>query len=70
VKLLNYESGSEGSEEEVEDGQLTELLDNLTSASYDKNYPEAIRYYLILREMLKSATYASLLHKPQIKVTT
>lgn len=43
--------------------QISEMLDNLSSATYEKDYKAAISYYLILRDMLKSDTYGPLLKK-------
>ena len=43
------------------------MLDNLNSASYERDYKDAMQYYELLVEMLKSEKYAALLKKPEIK---
>lgn len=45
------------------------MLDNLSSATYEKNYKEALDYYNILKDMLKSELYGPLLKKREIKAT-
>jgi len=42
---------------------LAEMLDNLSSATYEKNYKEALQYYSIMKDMLKSEVYGPLLKK-------
>jgi hypothetical protein len=56
------------SETKSED-QLAEMLDNLSSATYEKSYKEALEYYKIMKEMLNSELYGPLLKKREIKST-
>lgn len=47
---------------------MTEMIDNLTSCTFEKDYVQAMDYYKLLKEeMLKSPKYIQILKKQDIR---